>query len=327
MRISPRFCMMISFRTSGNPSESSGGMLSGMYRTTTAGEPFWRKALMRKLPTPSRAKAVFISISSSYSLTWRSVRTSYRSWLTVSGVIMVWLTGTSWPLILMLIGAPTEMKMSDAFLSAMIWNSLFIADISAPLRLHVLIQIHCTLIAPEKIVQAGLGARLGVDLFYYHRTIQAVFAARRGNTSGNHYRAGRHPAVQDLPGGAVQDAGALAEEDAHGNDAVLLDDDAFDHLRARPDEAVVLDDHRIGLHRLEHAADSHAARQVHVLADLGAGAHRRPGIDHRAFIDVGPDIDEGGHEDDVLRDVGASPGRGRRDDTEAALLEIEGLEF
>src|SRR5258708_5171583 len=160
MRISPRFCMMISFRTSGNPSESSGGMLPGMYRTTTAGEPFW-------------PKAVFISISSSYSLTWRSVRTSYRSWLTVSGVIMVWLTGTSWPLILMLIGAPTEMKMSDAFLSAMIWNSLFIADISAPLRLHVLIQIHCTLIAPWKMVHAGLGARLGVDLFYYHRTIQA----------------------------------------------------------------------------------------------------------------------------------------------------------
>jgi hypothetical protein len=29
----------------------------------------------------------------------------------------------------MLIGAPTERKMSDAFLSAMIWNSFFIADI------------------------------------------------------------------------------------------------------------------------------------------------------------------------------------------------------
>ncbi len=128
MRIRPRFCMMISFRISGNPSESIAGMLPGMKRTTTAGEPFWRKALMRKLPTPSREKAVFSSISSSYSLTWRSVRTSYSNCCTVSGVIMVWLTGTDWPLILMLIGEPTDRKMSDAFLSAITWNRRFIAD-------------------------------------------------------------------------------------------------------------------------------------------------------------------------------------------------------
>jgi hypothetical protein len=35
---------------------------------------------------------------------------------------------------LMLIGAPTDMKMSDAFLSAMIWNSRFIADMPYPLE-------------------------------------------------------------------------------------------------------------------------------------------------------------------------------------------------
>ena len=43
--------------------------------------------------------------------------------------MVVWFTGMAMPLILMLIGAPTEMKMSEAFLSAMIWNSRFIADI------------------------------------------------------------------------------------------------------------------------------------------------------------------------------------------------------
>src|SRR5882672_4265751 len=94
---------------------------------------------------------------------------------------MVWLTGTAWPLILMLIGAPTETKMSDAFLSAMIWNSRLIADISSPLRLyvlplHVLLQIHCTLITPQKIVQAGLRTRAGIYLFYNDRTVQGAAA-------------------------------------------------------------------------------------------------------------------------------------------------------
>ena len=42
--------------------------------------------------------------------------------------MIAWLTGIATPLILMLIGEPTERKMSDAFLSAMIWNSRFIAD-------------------------------------------------------------------------------------------------------------------------------------------------------------------------------------------------------
>jgi hypothetical protein len=51
---------------------------------------------------------------------------------------------------------------------------------------------------------------------------------------------------------------------------VFFDDHAFDHFRARADEAVVLDDGRAGLQRLEHAADADAARQVHVLADLRA---------------------------------------------------------
>ena len=46
----------------------------------------------------------------------------------------------------------------------------------------------------------------------------------------------------------------------------------------------------IGLQRLEHAADADAARQVHVLADLRARADGGPGVDHRAFVDVGADV-------------------------------------
>src|SRR3546814_8858500 len=45
----------------------------------------------------------------------------------------------------------------------------------------------------------------------------------------------------------------------------LLDDDALGDLGACADEAVVLDDDRIGLQRLQHAADADAARQVAVL--------------------------------------------------------------
>ena len=55
-----------------------------------------------------------------------------------------------------------------------------------------------------------------------------------------------------------------------------------------PIKAVVLDDRRPGLHRLQHAADPHAARQVHVLADLRAAADGGPCIHHRARVHIGP---------------------------------------
>src|SRR5215208_2614517 len=123
--------------------------------------------------------------------------------------MMAWFTGTATPLILMLIGAPTEMKMSEAFFSDITWNSRFIADI-------VFI-----LIAAQQFVETGLGACLGVDLFYDHRTVQAVLAVRRGQSTRNHDRPRRNAPVEDLAGGAVQNPGALTEEHAHGDDAVL----------------------------------------------------------------------------------------------------------
>src|SRR6185437_11579106 len=93
-------------------------------------------------------------------------------------------------------------------------------------------------------------------------------------------------------------------EAAHGEDRALLDDDALGHFAARADEAIILDDHRHGLQRLEHAADAGAARDVTILADLRAGADRRPGIDHGAAVDIGADIDEGRHQHDVRRNEG-----------------------
>ncbi len=44
----------------------------------------------------------------------------------------VWLIGTATPFSLILIGAPTETKMSEAFFSDITWNSRFIADMVRP---------------------------------------------------------------------------------------------------------------------------------------------------------------------------------------------------
>src|SRR5215210_3523603 len=139
--------------------------------------------------------------------------------------MMAWFTGTATPLILMLIGAPTEMKMSEAFFSDITWNSRFIADI-------VFI-----LIAAQQFVEAGLRACLCVDLFYDHRTVQAVLAVRRGQSTRNHDRPRGNATVEDLARSPVENPGALAEEHPHGNHAIFLDDHAFHDLRARPDEA------------------------------------------------------------------------------------------
>src|SRR5690606_13961351 len=131
-----------------------------------------------------------------------------------------------------------------------------------------------------------------------------------------------HVAVADLAGGAVVDAGGLADEHAHADHAVVADHDALDHFRARTDEAVVLDDGRAGLQRLEHAADAGAAGDVAVLADLGAGADRGPGVDHGALAHVRTDVDEARHQHHVLAEMRAAAGDGARHHAHAELAEL-----
>src|SRR5690606_20912228 len=118
-------------------------------------------------------------------------------------------------------------------------------------------------------------------------------------------------AVHDFTRGAVVDLRALAEEHAHGQYRVALDDHAFHDFRARTDEAVVLDDGGVGLQRLEYAANAHATRQVNVLADLRARTHRCPGDHHGAFVDVGADVHIRGHQALVLADKRAAAGYSR----------------
>ena len=76
-----------------------------------------------------------------------------------------------------------------------------------------------------------------------------------------------------------------------------------------------------GLQRFEHAADADAARQMHVLADLRAGADRRPGVDHGAAVDVRADVHVARHEHDVGRDVRAAARDGRRHHARAAAVQ------
>ncbi len=85
---------------------------------------------------------------------------------------------------------------------------------------------------------------------------------------------------------------------------------------------LILDDGRIGLQRLQHAADADAARQVHVLADLGAGAHRCPSIDHRAAVDIGAEVDERRHQHHPRRDISRVPHDGAGHRPEPCLTEL-----
>src|SRR6516164_4067229 len=41
-----------------------------------------------------------------------------------------------------------------------------------------------------------------------------------------------------------------------------------------------------------------------ILADLGARAHRRPGVDHAAGTDISAEIDEARHQHHAWRDIG-----------------------
>src|SRR5688572_17346758 len=119
-----------------------------------------------------------------------------------------WFNGTAWPLVLILIGGATEMKMAEAFLPAITWKRRCIADIFFS-------SCRLCLVAAHPFVQAGLGPGLGIDLLGDEGTLQAVPCVGGGQIAGNDHGPRRHAPVGDLAGGAVQDAGALAEEYAH----------------------------------------------------------------------------------------------------------------
>ena len=69
-------------------------------------------------------------------------------------------------------------------------------------------------------------------------------------------------AVEDFACFAIVDFGALTEVNAHGDDGAFFDNHPFNHFRARADEAVIFDDGRVRLQRLQYATDADTAGQM-----------------------------------------------------------------
>ena len=140
-------------------------------------------------------------------------------------------------------------------------------------------------------------------------------------------RAGRPPAgttsvLLGLGAADVDDRHGGAEDDVGADHGPLADADALDYDRARADEGAVFDDDRRGLRR-QHATDADAAGEVHVRADLGAGAHRRPRVHHRPRPDPGADVHEARHQHHARREEAAVARHPAGDDTYAALGESD----
>src|SRR5260221_2092614 len=174
----------------------------------------------------------------------------------------------------------------------------------------------------QQLVDAGLGPRAFVDALDDHRASQTWAAVPARQAAGNHDRIFGHPAILALAGRTVDDLGRGAEEHAHRYDRALSDDHAFGDFGAGADETIVLDDHRPGLQRLEHAADARAAGDVHVAADLGAAADRRPGVDHAVCADIGAGVDEARHQHRAGSDIGAAADDGAGHGTETAFVKL-----
>ncbi len=124
----------------------------------------------------------------------------------------------------------------------------------------------------------------------------------------------------NFTGFAIVDFGALAEVYPHGNDGTFFDNDAFHDFRTCANKAVVFNDGRVSLQRLQYAADTYAAGKVNIFTNLRAGTHRRPGVNHGAFVNVGADVNVRRHQHGVAGDKCALTNGRRRNDAEAFFL-------
>src|SRR5690606_4207579 len=113
------------------------------------------------------------------------------------------------------IGDPTVMNRSEARFSAISSSSLSIAivgfSVSLPQRLAR--RRLAGSVAPQQVVDRGLGPRPGIHPLDDHRTREAVLAVRRRQAAGHDDGAGGDPAVVDPAGLALVDAGRLTDED------------------------------------------------------------------------------------------------------------------
>src|SRR5512134_3855705 len=232
-RISPRRSMIRSFRTSGSCSASSLGMSCGMKRITAEIEPRCRNALRRKLPTPWTGIPMFSSRESSSSRKCASVRRSASSETMAWGASRSWLIGTQTPLILIVIGEPTDRNRSEACFSDIRLNirssDMGVSGVAAGAGVRLGDQaydpgqgiantaermkrqvyrperVRSRASSAKQIVDAGLGAGLGVDPLDDDCAVEAVLAVSGGQVARNDDGTGGHTAVSDLPGRTVVD--------------------------------------------------------------------------------------------------------------------------
>src|SRR5690606_16126751 len=167
---------------------------------------------------------------------------------------------------------------------------------------------HGHVVLAQGVVQRGLAVGALLALTDDERAGHTEVARREAlvHGAGDHHAAGRHISAHfaGFGSGDIDDAGAGGEHHVGPQHGLTPHMHPFHHDGARSDEAAVLDDHRRGLHGLQHAADAHTTAQVHVATDLGAAAHGGPGVDHGAGVHVGTDVHVAGHEDGARRDVG-----------------------
>ena len=128
---------------------------------------------------------------------------------------------------------------------------------------------------------------------------------RLGNCARNHDGPWFDRAARDarLAATNIHYGGRRSQHHARAKHRFGSDVNSLHNHAARPDERSVFNDHRLRLRRLEHPANSDAAREVDLLADLGTRTNGRPRIDHRPLVDVCTDVNEGRHHDDASPDI------------------------
>ena len=104
----------------------------------------------------------------------------------------------------------------------------------------------------------------------------------------------------------VVDGGGAIEDGSGADDRAALDDGAFVDAAIAAHQDVVLDDHRHGAHRLQHAADLAGGRDVAVPAHLRAASHQGVRIHHGSVVHPGAHVDvHGRHTYHALADIAA----------------------
>src|SRR5436305_6043032 len=105
----------------------------------------------------------------------------------------------------------------------------------------------------------------------------------------------------DFASDQIVERGGAGEYRAGPKHSPGADQRAFEDAAVAAYQDVVFDDYRGGVDGLEDASDLGGGAEVDSLADLSAGTDQGMGVDHSAFVHIGPDVDEHGRHADYRR--------------------------